>query len=152
MRYNVIQWSSKIFPDIVQHSLFKLETIQPGGPASCHGPASPSSLPPSVPWIVQVMIVVHAYYELFIHCHINLMCLCNSVMLFICPHAIYCFCPSWRGILLCCSPEGVFPFFLFERVLFFIFGEFILIRCEVLGQGCRMCTNCKALLRQICNL
>jgi len=25
------------------------------------------------------------------------------------------------------------------------FGEFFLIRCEVKGQGCRMCTDCKAL-------
>jgi len=31
------------------------------------------------------------------------------------------FCPSWRGILLCCSPEGFFPCF---------------SRCEVKGQGC----------------
>jgi len=32
--------------------------------------------------------------------------------------------------------------------LFFLcefLGEFFLIRCEVKGQGCRMCTDCKAL-------
>jgi len=71
-------------------------------------------------------------------CHIH--CLCNSVhlvtwhLLFIWSHNIYCssghmtyivhlvtwhivFCPSWRGILLCCSPEGFLPFFYPERDL-----------------------------------
>jgi len=32
---------------------------------------------------------------------------------------------------------------------FSIFGELFLIRCEVKGQGCRMCTDCKALWGEI---
>jgi len=43
--------------------------------------------------------------------------------------------------LLCCSPEGFFPFFPVKD----FFGEIFLIRCEVKGQGCRMCTDYKAL-------
>jgi len=31
------------------------------------------------------------------------------------------------------------------RYIVSISWEFFLIRCEVLGQGCRMCTDCKAL-------
>jgi len=41
---------------------------------------------------------------------------------------------SWRFL----------PFFPCERFLN-ISWEFFLIRCEVLGQGCRMCTECTAL-------
>jgi len=72
---------------------------------------------------------------------LNVLLLCNASL---CPHGIYCFCPSWRGILLCCSPDGFFPFFPHER-FFSISWVFFLIRCEVLGQGCRMCPDCKAL-------
>jgi len=46
-----------------------------------------------------------------------------------CTHGIYYTRPSWRGILLCCSPEGFFTFFS-------VVWEFFLIRCEVKGQGC----------------
>jgi len=70
---------------------------------------------------------------------LNVLLLCNDSF---CTHDIYFTCPSWRGILLCVSPEGFFPFFPCEKVIW----EFLLMRCEVLGQGCRMCTDCKALL------
>jgi len=36
---------------------------------------------------------------------------CTIISLSLCTYYIYCTCPSWRGILLCCSPEGFFPFF-----------------------------------------
>jgi len=62
-------------------------------------------------------------------CHIHWMCF-NSNLSF-CTHDIYCTCPSWRGILLCCSPEGFFTFFPWR-----VIWEFFLIRCEVLEQGC----------------
>jgi len=69
-----------------------------------------SSLPPSAWWIMEVWIVVHADYQLFIHSVIFIECVFNSnVSLW--SHDIYCTCPSWRGILLCCSPEGFFTFF-----------------------------------------
>jgi len=45
--------------------------------------------------------------------------------------------PSWRGILLCCSPEGF--------ITFFPVKGFFLIWSEVKGQGWWMCTDCKAL-------
>jgi len=50
------------------------------------------------------------------------------------------FCPPWRGILLCCSPEGFFPFFP-------VFWEFFQIRCEVKGlrSGMSMRTDSQAL-------
>jgi len=54
------------------------------------------------------------------------------------------FCPSWKGILLCCSPEGFFTFFPVKGFIS-IFWWFFLIRCEVKGQGCFMCTDCRAL-------
>jgi len=38
---------------------------------------------------------------------LNVLLLCNDSFW---SHDIYCTCPSWRGILLCCSPEGLFPF------------------------------------------
>jgi len=62
-----------------------------------------------------------------------------------CTHYIYCTCPSWRGILLCCSPEGFFPFFPWRVV-----REFFLIRCEVLGQGC-LCVNNLNLIELKCH-
>jgi len=99
----------------------------PGGPTPCHGPADaplPSSaLPPSASWIVEnldrgpCLIIIHNV------CHIHSRC-CNSVTLLICTHDIYCFCPSWRGILLCCSPEGFFPFFPCECFFFNFWGVF----------------------------
>jgi len=56
-------------------------------------------------------------------------------------HDIYCTRPSWRGILLCCSPEGFFTFWV---------RELFLIRCEVKGQGCL----CVQIVKHwhICNL
>jgi len=65
----------------------------------------------------------------------------------------------------CCQKSGHMTYFLLSvlerdpplllswRVLhfvpperfFYIFWEFFLIRCKVKGQGCRMCTDCKAL-------
>jgi len=48
-----------------------------------------------------------------------------------------------RGILLCCSPQGFFLFFLW-KVYFSFLGVFPDPMCEVKGQGCRMCTDCKA--------
>jgi len=49
------------------------------------------------------------------------------------------FCPSWRGILLCCSPEGSFPFFPVKGCLG-VFPD------PMWGQrsGMSMCTDCKA--------
>jgi len=54
------------------------------------------------------------------------------------------FCPSWRGILLSCSPEGFFIFFYLERVFFCLLGVF---PDPMWGQrsGMSMCTDCKAL-------
>jgi len=34
------------------------------------------------------------------------------------------FCPSWRGILLCCSPEGFFTLFPFFEFFFLFLGSF----------------------------
>jgi len=73
-------------------------------------------------------------------CHANWMC-CNSVMLTSVHMTSVASVHPGRGILLCCS---VFNFFLRERV-FSISWELFLIRCEDLGQGCRMCTDCNAL-------
>jgi len=51
--------------------------------------------------------------------------------------------PAGRVLTDC---RGFFPLFYFPRESFFsISWEFFLIRCEVLGHGCRMCTDCKAL-------
>jgi len=72
-------------------------------------------------------------------CHTHVMCY-NSVL--VKWHLL--FCPSWRGILLCCSSEGFLPFFPMKG-FFSISLEVFLIQCEVKGQGCRMCTDCKAL-------
>jgi len=63
-------------------------------------------------------IVVPAYYELFIHPVIFIECLRNSVHL-VTWHLF--FCPSWRGVLLCCSPEGFFTFSS-ERFFFDLLG------------------------------
>jgi len=49
---------------------------------------------------------------------LNVLLLCND---FFCTHGIYCTCPSWRGILLCCSPEGVFYFFPVKGLFAFIY-------------------------------
>jgi len=49
--------------------------------------------------------------------------------------------PCWCAMLLSWK---FLPFFSLWKV-FSIFGEFFLIRREVLGQGCHMCTDCKAL-------
>jgi len=126
--------------------------LLPGGLASdLHGPAdAPSSLPPSVSWIAEVWIVVHADYELFI---ISVIFIEYVVTLYRCSSVHMTSVASvhpGRGILLCCSPEGFFPF-LPVKVFCSISWELFLIRCEVLGQGCRMRTDCKA-LRQICDL
>jgi len=42
-------------------------------------------------------------------CHTHWMCFNSNVSF--CTHGIYSTCPSGRGILLCCSSEGFFPFF-----------------------------------------
>jgi len=48
-----------------------------------------------------------------------------------CTHYISCTCPSWRGILLGCSPEGFFPFSPLKGYLG-VFPD----PMWVLGQGC----------------
>jgi len=78
----------------------------------------------------------------YAYTHIHWMC-CNSVMI----HSVH-----MSSILLSILERDP-PLLLSWRVLplfplkgfFLFFGEFFLIRCEVKGQGCRMCTDCKAL-------
>jgi len=77
------------------------------------------------------------WVQLFIH-YVIFMCLCNSVMLLsghMTPILL---------ILLCCSPEGFFACFPLWKFVKIFLGSFFLIGCEVKGQGCRMCTDCKA--------
>jgi len=64
--------------------------------------------------------------------HINWMG-CNSVMLPSVHMASIASVHPGRGIILCCSSEGFFPFFPCES-FFSISWELLLIRCEVLGQ------------------
>jgi len=91
-----------------------------GSDASCPGP--PEAPPPLDP-------TIHT--------------LCNSVLL-VTWHLL--FSPSWRGVLLCCSPEGFFTFFPPLKCFFFYsLGVVPDPMWEVKGQGCRMCTECKAL-------
>jgi len=85
--------------------------------ASCLLPTMPcwcsahsSSLPPSAWWIMEVWIVVHAYYQLFILCHTHWMYLNSNVSF--CTYDIYCFCPSRKR-----NP----PLLLSWRFLHFIF-------------------------------
>jgi len=107
----------------------------------CWCPAHSSSLPPSAWRIMEVWIVVHAYYQLFIHSVLLIECVVTLMppsghMTSILPSILERDPPA--------APEG---FFTFVPVNFFVpsFWEFFLIRCEVKGQGCRMCTDCKAL-------
>jgi len=51
---------------------------------------------------------------------LNVLLLCHDSF---CTHDIYYTCPSWRGILLCCSPEGFFPFFPVKGFFLFL-GSF----------------------------
>jgi len=60
---------------------------------------------------------------------------------------------TWHILHLSIRGEGSFSvallkvsslFFLWKGFFYFL-GEFFLIRCEFLGQGCCMCTDCKAL-------
>jgi len=100
----------------------------------CHGPADAPPTPGSGSWS---MPTTNYSYTLSYSSNVLLLCCTNSLR----THDVYCI---WRGILLCCSPEGFFPFFPVKGCFPF-FGEFFLIRCEVLGQGCCMCTDCKAI-------
>jgi len=86
--------------------------------------------------------VVHADYQLFIHsvilieCVVTLMIpsgLMTSILLSILERDP----PLLLGL-------GLLHFFP-VKVFFSISWEFFLIRCEVKGQGCRMCTDCKTL-------
>jgi len=102
-------------------------------PWRCWCPAHSSSLPPSAWWIMEVWIVVHAYHQLFIHSVIFIKCVLTLMI------------PSGHMASILPSILERDPPLLLSWRLFFIFGEFFLIRCEVKGQGCRMCTDCKAL-------
>jgi len=68
-----------------------------------------------------LLLIIHTY------CHIH----------WVCVHMTIASVHPGRGILLCCSPEGFFTFFPVK--------DLFLIRCEVKGQGCHMCTDSKAL-------
>jgi len=109
----------------------------------CWCPAHSSSLPPSAWWIMELWIcgpcllpTIHTLR----HAH---WMWCNSVM----THSVHMayivlfilkrdppLLLSWRFL----------PFFPCES-FFSICWDFFLIRCEVLGQGCQMCTGGKAL-------
>jgi len=78
-------------------------------PWPCWDSAHSSSLPPSAWWIVEVSIVEDADYQLFIHSVRFIECILTLNLSF-CTYYIYYTCPSWRGILLCCSSQGFFPF------------------------------------------
>jgi len=98
--------------------------LLPNMPLPCWDSAHSSTLLPSAWWIVEVSIVEYASYQLFIHSVIFIDCVV-PVFWFVyndsfSTHGIYYTCPSWRGILLCCSPEGFFPFFPREG----LFGSF----------------------------
>jgi len=73
-------------------------------------------------------------------CHIHWMCF-NSNLSF-CTYGISygITCPSWRGILLCCSPDGCFSFSPMKGCL----GVFPDLMWGP-GTGMSMCTDCKAL-------
>jgi len=113
-------------------------------PWHCWCPAHSSSLPPSVSWLMEVWIVVHAYYQLFILCHTHWMCLCNSVML----HSGH-----MTSILLSILERDpplllswrFLPFFPCKRFFSYFLGVVPDPLWKVKGQGCRMCTDCKAL-------
>jgi len=101
----------------------------------------PLLLSTSIWWITEVWMVVHAYYQLFIHSYsLNVLLLCNDSFW---SHGIYWFCPSWRGILLCCSPEGFFTVIPVKGCFLFL-GTFSWsdVRSKVRDV---MCTDCKAL-------
>jgi len=59
-------------------------------------------------------------YSYTLSSSLNVLLLCNASFW---SHDIYCFCPSWREILLCCSPEGFFPFFPVKGFFLFL-GSF----------------------------
>jgi len=81
-------------------------------------------------WFSRELISVGiSYTVIFIECVVNLYSF------------IYCFCPSGERDPPLLLSWRFLPFFPCERVVW----EFFLIRCEVLGQGCCMCTDCKAL-------
>jgi len=90
--------------------------------------------------IMEVWIVVHAYYQLFIHFHIHWMC-CNSVII-----------PSLHmsSIASVHPEEGsssvallkVYSLFFPVKVFFSVSWEFFLIRCEDRDV---LCTDCLAL-------
>jgi len=76
-------------------------------------------------------------------CHTHWLC-CYCVLICVQWFLLYTwhllFCPSWRGILLCCSPEGFFTFFPMKGCLG-VFPD------PMWGQrsGMSICTDCKAL-------
>jgi len=114
--------------------------------ASCHGSADAPPPPPPLYLLLFHGLRRSGSWSMptrTIHtlCHIYWMCLCNAFHL-VTWHLF--FCPSWRGILLCCSAEDFSTCFTPER-FFSISWEFFLIRCEVKGQGCRMRADYKTL-------
>jgi len=118
--------------------------LLPTMPWPCWCSAHSSSLPPSAWWIMEVWIVIHDYYQLFIHSVISIEC----VLTLICPSvhmaSVAPVHPGERSssvallkVSSLCSPW---------RVVW----EFFLIRCEVLGQGCLCVQIVKPSLSQIC--
>jgi len=75
----------------------------------------------------------YSYIVIFIECILTL-------NLSFCTHDIYCFCPSWRGILLCCSPEGFFPVFL-VKVFFLFLGSFSWSNVRSWDRNVQRCTD-----------
>jgi len=75
-------------------------------------------------------------------CHTHWMCCYSNDSFW--SHDIYCSVHPEQGSSSVALPK-VSSLFSPVNYNFFLFLEFFLIRCEVKGQGCRMCTDCKAL-------
>jgi len=71
---------------------------------------------------------------------LNVLLLCNDSFW---SHDIYCICPSWRGILLCCSPEGFFPFFTMKGFFLFV-GSVSWSDVRSWDRDVILCIDCKA--------
>jgi len=124
-------------------SFWVLHSIGPGW-VWCHGPADvprPLLLSTSICMMdcgsLDRGLLLMTNYSHNLSYLLNVLQLCND---------IYCFCPSGeRDPPLLLSWRFLFPFFSPVKGFFSISWEFFLTRCEVLGQGCRMYTDCKAL-------
>jgi len=86
------------------------------------------------PESIGIFLGMYVCLNVCMYCHIHWMCLCNSAMLF-----------RTYSILLLSILKVSSVFSLHVKGFFSISWEFFLIRCKILGQGCRMCTDCKAL-------